>query len=134
MRCFVAIAFLAACGPAFTTDQFSPGDASAPEDRQPASTSESSLETSATATTTSTDATFSHGISESSTTEASLPSTRPTTDAGYEASSDAQASTDCNLTCEPMCIRLMMPMHACCSPRQQCHCTTAVDAGPACGF
>jgi hypothetical protein len=38
---------------------------------------------------------------------------------------------DCNLTCEPMCIRLKEPMHACCRPRQQCECASA-DAGGYC--
>jgi len=126
--------FLAACGGS-DAGLLDLGEASVPAmDGAPWSTrsdasSESSLETSPTDTTTSTDATSARTDSESSTTEASLPesSAKPISDAGFDASSVA----DCNLTCEPMCIRLMQPMHACCSPRQQCQCTTA-DAGPAC--
>ena len=36
---------------------------------------------------------------------------------------------DCNLTCALSCSLLAMPMHACCSPREQCNCTTADASG-----
>lgn len=124
--------FLAACGGS-DAGLLDLGEASAPETSvSKDATSESSAETSPTGTTTSTDATSARIDSASSTTEASLPesSAKPISDAGSDAFSVADAY-DCNLTCEPMCIRLMRPMHACCSPNQQCHCTLA-EAGSTC--
>ena len=130
------LVFLAACGGS-DAGLLDLGEASVrPIDASKVSTPESSAETSRTGTTTSTDATTVHGDSEALSTEASLldTSTKPIMDAGSGESIDAPEpidSGDCNLSCEPMCIRLMMPMHACCSPRQQCNCTTA-DAGSVC--
>lgn len=131
------LVFLVGCGGS-DAGLFQLGDASAPVmDGAPWSTrSDATLEFSA-ETSTKDGAILSGGsdASMTSTTTADA-SARPTTDGGSGDSTDAQAATDdgypCNLSCEPMCIRLMMPMHACCSPKQQCNCTTAVDAGPFC--
>lgn len=127
--------FLVACGDSLS-GLMEPGEASAPETSVSMDGSkEVSAETSTTDGTPSTDASTARGGIEASATEASLLDTseKLPTDAGLDASTiNAPVDAyDCNLTCEPMCIRLVKPMHACCSPNLQCHCTAA-DAGGAC--
>jgi hypothetical protein len=117
--------FLVACGDSMS-GLMEPGEASVPETSVSRDGSrEASAETSTTDGTSSTDARTSPGDSEPSTTEASLPDTseKPSTDAGFDAAVDAY----CDLSCEPMCVRLKQPMHACCT-HVGCGCTTA-DAG-----
>jgi hypothetical protein len=124
--------FLVACGGS-TEGLLNLGEASAPEISVSTDGSKEALaETSTTDGTTSTDSSTERGGIESSATETSLPDTseRPPTDAGSDALSVADAY--CDLSCEPMCIRLKQPTHACCASFG-CGCLV-LDAGDVCAY
>jgi hypothetical protein len=125
--------FLVSCGGS-DAGLLNPGEASAPETSVNTDTDGSQrADSPSTDATPSTDVTTSVGFDASTTTTTITDaSEKQTTDANILDVVEPDAGYVCNLTCEPMCIRLMHPMRACCSPNQQCHCTLA-EAGSTCG-
>jgi hypothetical protein len=124
--------FLVACGGS-TDGLLNLGEASAPETSASVDGSKEALaETSTTDATTPTDARTQPGDFDASMMSTTITdaSEKPTTDANTLDVAERDADYFCDLTCEPMCIRLIHPMHACCS-RVGCGCTTS-DAGGYC--